>query len=511
MTRRPRGPDQPGGRYHRGVVRLTPRALPLALVIALTVAGVVYLGGVRGPPTVEAVQLWTWTTAPAGDAAPYLEALTSPALRSEIVSAWLEGVPQPREVDAVGRWLAARADPAGVRIVVRGASSEEAEERSEAVAAAFAAWSIEHDRARREAELAHAQTRVEEATERVRAAQVLGPASDGDVAVLLRERDVAIDVRDAALTALATGPSAPLAARPDVIRIRPSTALRDAALSGAVAGFLGLLAGLRAAAGGATAPKRRSPQRAGTERAQPRDTDPAAARDVLARFPAATSDDVPALRSPADALARAVSEHEGSTPIVVLVASLAPGEGKTTVACHLAEAVARSGRRTLLVDASLWSPTLAARYELVEAPKDAASRIASTLDWMQRPDGKHQVVGVDLGDGRRLDLVPQFRATRPAPGTAAALFAAFGDALGRWRGYDVIVVDTAALDSVDDTTYLAPFATAAVVVVDQRLDGRRHREEVRRRLRAADVPVLGFVLDEPRGMVVPARASAAVG
>ena len=179
------------------------------------------------------------------------------------------------------------------------------------------------------------------------------------------------------------------------------------------------------------------------------------------------------------------------------------------MACHLAEALARSGRRTLLVDASLWSPALAARYALVEEPHAAASRIASTLDWMQRPLAHHKVVGVDLGDDRQLDLVPQFRATRPAPGTAAALFGAFGDALGRWRGYDAIVVDTAALDAVEDTTFLAPFATAAVVVVDRRLDGRRHRDEARRRLRT-EVPILGFVVDEPRGALDGDRGSATV-
>ncbi|MFN2322326.1 MAG: tyrosine-protein kinase family protein [Trueperaceae bacterium] len=496
-------------------MRLTPRALPLALVVAVAVAGVVYLGGMRRTPTFEAVQLWTWTTAPPGEAAPYLEALSGSELRAEVAAAWLGRAPQPGEVDAVERWLAARADPAGIRIVVRGATAEEVEGRSAAVAAAFAAWSIDHLVDRRESKLAAAQTRVEAATERVRAAQVLGQASEGDVAELLRERDAAVDARDAALTALATGPTAPLEARPDVVRTRPSTAARDALVSGALAGALGLLAGLRGSAGTAAAAKRRaqrSPsQRVASEGGRTWDAPASSVADALARFPAATGDDVPALRSPAEVLARAVVAHDAPAPAVVLVVSVAPGEGKTTVACHLAEALARSGHRTLLVDASLWSPALAARYDLVEAPTAAASRIASTLDWMQRPQGSHQVVGVDLGDERRLDLVPQFRATRPAPGTAAALFGAFGDALGRWRGYDVVVVDTAALDAVDDTTHLAPFATTAVVVVDRRLDARRHRDDARRRLRGADVPILGFVLNEPRRPAEAIRGSAAVG
>ena len=496
-------------------MRLIPRALPLAFAVALAVAGVVYLGGSRRPPTYEAVQLWTWT-APAPDSAtPYLESLGSPALRREIAAAWLGRAPQPGEIEAVGGWLAVRADPAGLRVVVLGASAAEASARSAAVTVAFADWSAAYASERLEASLATAQTRVEALTERVRVAQVLGVASDGDVVALLDERDAAIEARDAALAALATGPAAPLEAGPEVVRPRPSRALRDAAVSGAVAGLLGLLAGLRGAAPATAATAKRRAQRHATprpspERARGRDAEPPDVPDTIARFPASAAEDGPELRTPADVLAGAVVEHGGSAPVVVLVVSLASGEGKTTVACHLAEALARSGRSTLLVDGSLWSPVLAARYDAVEAPPGDAPRVASTLDWMQRPRGKHQVVGVELGAGRRLDLVPQFRATRPAPGTAPSLFGAFGDALARWRGYDFVVVDTAALDAVDDTTYLAAFATQLVVVVDRRRDGRRQREEARRRLRASGVPVLGFVVDEPRAVHQEVRDSAGV-
>lgn len=492
-------------------MRLTRRAVPLALTVALAVAGVVYLGAARRPPTFEVVQLWTWTAAPAGDAAPYVAALRSPELRAAVAAELQAATASGGERGAVGDWLDGRRDPAGVRIVVRAPSEQAATERSAAVARTFAAWSADLALARREADLAAAQTRVEDVTERVRAAQVLGTEGQDDVAALLEERDAAVEVRDAALALLANGAPVPLVAGPDVVRTRPANAARDALLSGAAAGVLALLAGVRGAAperaptqrpGPKPRPKPRPAPRSGRrpERERARAPEPVPAPDALATFPAATGDDVPALRTPAEALARAVAKHRGSSsaPTVLLIVSVEAGAGKTTVASLLAEALTRAGRRALLVDASLWSPALAARYALVEAPNGAASRVASTLDWMQRPLGNHHVVGVDLGSERRLDLVPQFRATRPAPGTAPALFGAFGDALGRWRGYDVVVVDTAALDAVDDTRYLAPFATAAIVVVGRRNDGRRHRDDARRRLREADVSLLGFVVNEPR-------------
>jgi capsular exopolysaccharide synthesis family protein len=53
---------------------------------------------------------------------------------------------------------------------------------------------------------------------------------------------------------------------------------------------------------------------------------------------------------------------------LVMVTSAGGGEGKTTVAGHLASSLARSGRRTLLVDGDLRSPALHQLFELPQQP-----------------------------------------------------------------------------------------------------------------------------------------------
>jgi Mrp family chromosome partitioning ATPase len=60
-----------------------------------------------------------------------------------------------------------------------------------------------------------------------------------------------------------------------------------------------------------------------------------------------------------------------------MVASAAPGDGKTTVARHLAGAAARMGSRVLLLEADLRRPTIAQQLDLPSGPGIADVLIGS--------------------------------------------------------------------------------------------------------------------------------------
>jgi len=59
--------------------------------------------------------------------------------------------------------------------------------------------------------------------------------------------------------------------------------------------------------------------------------------------------------------------HEDSVRLV-MVTSAMPGEGKTSLASHLAVSMARSGRKTLLVDCDLRNPTAHRLFNLSRMP-----------------------------------------------------------------------------------------------------------------------------------------------
>jgi capsular exopolysaccharide synthesis family protein len=53
---------------------------------------------------------------------------------------------------------------------------------------------------------------------------------------------------------------------------------------------------------------------------------------------------------------------------IVMITSALPGEGKTSLACHLAASLARAGRRTLLLDGDLHKSSLHRLFDMSRGP-----------------------------------------------------------------------------------------------------------------------------------------------
>ena len=177
-------------------------------------------------------------------------------------------------------------------------------------------------------------------------------------------------------------------------------------------------------------------------------------------------------------------------PRVVVCTSPLPGDGKTTVATNLALAIARSGRRVLLIDADLRGGRIGRALSIKREPG-----LAEVLDGsIQGAQAVQELTGLSRGHGT-LHVIATGAAT-----TAPARLLASGRAteLIAWaRGaYDMVIIDTPPVTSIADATLLAPISDGVVLVVRSGVTLRDALAFAIEQLHIIRAPVLGAVLND---------------
>lgn len=168
----------------------------------------------------------------------------------------------------------------------------------------------------------------------------------------------------------------------------------------------------------------------------------------------------------------------------LLVTSSIPGEGKSQVALGLASAFAERGRRVLLVDADIRQPAIAETAGL-----DGAVGLTGVLS--DGADGRAVVqswgpVGLDI-------LVAGSTVPRPSELMSSAAMADLIEELT--ARYDVLVIDTAPVNSVADAAILGSLVDGVVVVADSTRVLQPQLAEAMDSLEKSDVAVIGVVLN----------------
>jgi succinoglycan biosynthesis transport protein ExoP len=192
----------------------------------------------------------------------------------------------------------------------------------------------------------------------------------------------------------------------------------------------------------------------------------------------------------------------------LVIASAGPGDGKTTVALHLASAAARMGSRVMLIEADLRRPTLVRRLEV----QSGLGGLADVLIGDVLLNEAIQPVGLtSASEGwkeRAFDVLLAGSQPPPNPGElmeseAMELVLDFAKA-----EYDLVVIDTPPLTAVSDAFPLLRKVDGVVIV------GRlgRNRRDVAERLRdtlvGTGAPLLGVVAN---GFKVRRRGSNSYG
>jgi tyrosine-protein kinase len=176
----------------------------------------------------------------------------------------------------------------------------------------------------------------------------------------------------------------------------------------------------------------------------------------------------------------------------LIVASAAPGDGKTTIARHLAAAAARMGSRVLLMEVDLRRPTLAQALDIASGPglSDVLIGVASLGDATQS-------ISVDkLADGsqeRGFDVLVSGATLPPNPAElieSQAMEAVLDQARSR---YDLIVIDTPPLTAVSDAFPLLRKVDGIIIVGRVGRNRRDIAERLHETLSGVGAPLLGVV------------------
>jgi polysaccharide biosynthesis transport protein len=177
----------------------------------------------------------------------------------------------------------------------------------------------------------------------------------------------------------------------------------------------------------------------------------------------------------------------------VVFASAAPGDGKTTIARHLAEAAARQGSRVLLMEVDLRHPTLAQQLAIQPGPGLTDVLIgAIPLDEATQSVALEVPPGEGLA-GRTLDVLAAGAILPPNPGELLESHAMEAVLQQAKSVYDFVAIDTPPLTAVSDAFPLLTKVDGVVIVGWVGHSRRDAAERLHQVLASSGAPLLGVI------------------
>jgi len=184
----------------------------------------------------------------------------------------------------------------------------------------------------------------------------------------------------------------------------------------------------------------------------------------------------------------------------VMVTSAMGGEGKSTTVANLAVALARAGRRVVLIDSDLRRPSLHRFFDVDQQPGLIDIELGDVeLEDALRPVPVTRRDAAAVGDGRRrAGILEVLTAGQPfhAPDELGVELTVARIAEQLQDRADIVLIDAAPLLGVGDAIALSARVDALLLVV--RLNGLNSSEydELRRTLASSPTRKLGFVLTD---------------
>jgi polysaccharide biosynthesis transport protein len=167
----------------------------------------------------------------------------------------------------------------------------------------------------------------------------------------------------------------------------------------------------------------------------------------------------------------------------IMVTSASSGEGKTSLACHLATSLARAGKKTLLIDCDLRKPSIHRLYDLPPTP--------GFSEFLRGEVGADQVIRATTADGPDLitagacDALALRALAQANTGTIFDVFCGT---------HDIIVLDTSPILPVTDTLLVGRHVDAVVYSILRDVSRLPWTIAALGRLRSLNIRIMGAVV-----------------
>ena len=168
----------------------------------------------------------------------------------------------------------------------------------------------------------------------------------------------------------------------------------------------------------------------------------------------------------------------------IVITSAIPNEGKSAIACNLVQAMASSGKRTLVVDCDTRNRSVASRYNL--HPKAGLFSLLSKQAPLEDVLTPTPVQSLSI-----IDIEPSI--PNPADIFASKRFQSFLAQMEEM--FDYIVIDTPPVNAFIDAAVLASHADATILVVRENLARRDEIAYACEQLRKADANLIGTCMN----------------
>jgi succinoglycan biosynthesis transport protein ExoP len=184
------------------------------------------------------------------------------------------------------------------------------------------------------------------------------------------------------------------------------------------------------------------------------------------------------------------SAHNGERPKLLVMTSASPKEGKTTVVCNLAIALAEINHRVLIIDADLRRPRM---HQVFSLPNDGVGLSELLLE-------RDPLDGGALGAAVRPTKIPRLSVLMSGQSCLNAASLLHSRRLpellrGAREQFDTILIDTPPMVNIPDARVLAHLADGVILILRSALTTRDAALLAKQRFMEDGIQLMGTILN----------------